>query len=243
MALFTAGYAGFSPEGLARRLLAEGIAWVVDVRSHPYSARFPAFSQEALQRFLQGRGLGYLHLGREFGARQRDPAWLLPGGYLDFARYVQSASFLAGCRRIACGLAKGLGIVLLCAEKEPRDCHRGVMLGRWFASHGTQVVHLLPEGAKTQRDVDAELLALHCRGEFGLQGGRLVDRKAMLRAMPGMPSVADRLAFACRQQNLAGHRDFWRAGKIVLAMGQGLAYIPSVHGMWLSLVRVQRSGR
>ena len=208
MALFTAGYAGFSPEGLARRLLAEGIAWVVDVRSHPYSARFPAFSQEALQRFLQGRGLGYLHLGREFGARQRDPAWLLPGGYLDFARYVQSASFLAGCRRIACGLAKGLGIVLLCAEKEPRDCHRGVMLGRWFASHGTQVVHLLPEGAKTQRDVDAELLALHCRGEFGLQGGRLVDRKAMLRAMPGMPSVADRLAFACRQQNLDMARRF-----------------------------------
>ena len=208
MALFTAGYAGFSPEDLAQRLLAEGIAWVCDVRSRPYSARFPAFSQEALRGFLQGRGLGYLHLGREFGARQRDPAWLLPGGYLDFARYVCSAPFLAGCRRIACGLAKGLGIVLLCAEKEPRECHRGVMLGRWFASHGTQVVHLLPEGAKTQRDVDAELLALHCKGEFALQGGRLVDRKAMLRALPGMPSVADRLAFACRQQNLAMARRF-----------------------------------
>ena len=208
MALGTIGYAGFSPEGLAARLASEGMAWVVDVRSHPLSSHFPAFSQEPLRRLLQGHGIGYLHFGREFGARQRDPAWLLPGGYLDFAKFSRSAPFLAGCRRIAAGLAKGLGIVLLCAEKEPRECHRGVMIGRWFAAHGTDAVHFLPGGAKTQRDVDAELLALHCKGEFALQGGRLADLRAMLRGLPGMPSVEDRLAWACRRQNLAMARRF-----------------------------------
>jgi len=202
--IFTIGYAGFTEGTLLERLKALGIAAVVDVRSEPHSVRFPDFCKERLERRLPQEGLFYLPFGREFGARQKDPAYLLPGtGYLDFEKFAKSPLFSEGTRRILHGLGKGMSIALLCAEKEPGECHRGVMISRYFHEQGIAVRHLLPLAEKTQADVEAELLAKYFKNEFSLDGkGRLRDAKPM-RVMLGLPSLAERTAQAYRMQNLA----------------------------------------
>lgn len=200
--LFTAGYAGFgSSDKLLQRLRQHGVQWVADVRSAPFSKHFPWASQGALHASLQDAGFGYVWLGRELGARQSDPVVLLDCGYLDFEVFAVTDLFRTGIARIRTGLAKGFSIALLCAEKEPMDCHRCILIGRALSEAGVPVRHLLPDRSITQRQVEAELLAKHFRDEFAVVAGRLRDLRPM-RSMLGLPSVQERVAEAYRRQNL-----------------------------------------
>jgi hypothetical protein len=48
----------------------------------------------------------------------------------------------------------------MCAEKEPLDCHRTVLVSRRLAERGVAVDHLLADGGtRPHRDVEEALLA------------------------------------------------------------------------------------
>jgi uncharacterized protein (DUF488 family) len=51
-----------------------GVTAIADVRSVPFSRRFPWFSAPNLSARLQGAGIAYLPFGDALGGRPRDPA-------------------------------------------------------------------------------------------------------------------------------------------------------------------------
>ncbi len=62
----------------------------------------------------------------------------------------------------------------MCAEKEPLDCHRTVLVSRRLAERGVAIEHLLADGStRPHHDVEETLLA-------GKQGGDLFDDRAQL---------------------------------------------------------------
>ncbi len=56
--------------------------------------------------------------------------------------------------------ARNTTLCLMCAEKEPLDCHRTVLVSRRLAERGVAVDHLLADGGmRSHRDVEEALLA------------------------------------------------------------------------------------
>lgn len=140
-AVFTCGYSGHTPESYASLVAAAGARRVVDVRSFAFS-RKPGFSKRALQAFLESRGLDYIHLP-ELGA-PRELLALKKGGATMREIAPRYRRHLAG-RREALEALSRLAMespsVLLCLEKDPKECHRGILAER-LARSGFRVVHL-----------------------------------------------------------------------------------------------------
>lgn len=68
--VFTIGHSDRSPGKFAELLAMHAVSAVADVRSAPYSGRFPQFNREKLKKTLSEEGLEYVFLGKELGARR-----------------------------------------------------------------------------------------------------------------------------------------------------------------------------
>jgi uncharacterized protein (DUF488 family) len=150
--IFTIGYSGFQIDEFVRVLRENEIAAVIDVRSSPYSGYHVDYNKEPLKRVLKNNGIAYRDYSVEFGARQTRTEFFAPEGYLDFKKYVLSDSFQEGVTRIERGIEAGYTPALMCAEKDPMNCHRTIMVGRWFHDHGYTVRHIQPDGIVESHD-------------------------------------------------------------------------------------------
>lgn len=163
-AVYTIGYSGFPMEDFLKLLRSRGVNVVIDVRSVPFSARFPDFNRDSIRRRLQEAGVHYRNYAVEFGARQEDASYYTADGYLDFEKFAKSPMFRSGCRKLAAGMAQGFRFALMCAEKDPIDCHRGIMIARALQEDGADVAHLLPDGKEEgQRSLEHRLLDMYFR--------------------------------------------------------------------------------
>ena len=116
---------------------------VADVRSAPYSRFCPQFNRDELTATLRASNIRYSFLGRELGGRSDDPAC-----------YEGDRSNMTGCthERLREGLARVVSgaasyrIALMCAEKEPLDCHRTLLVAPELVTIGVDVVHILASG-------------------------------------------------------------------------------------------------
>jgi hypothetical protein len=70
-------------------------------------------------------------------------------------------SFAAGLERVIEG-AKKFRIALMCAERDPLDCHRCMLVGRELAKRsGVTVKHILSDGVvATQAEIEERLLEM-----------------------------------------------------------------------------------
>src|SRR5262249_41428616 len=115
-----------------------------DVRSIPYSRRWPQFGRAALERSLGEAGIAYVFLGAELGGKRDDPA-LLSEGRVDYDRVAATASFRAGLDRVE-EAARRHRIALMCAEREPLDCHRFLLVARRLHERDVPIQHILADG-------------------------------------------------------------------------------------------------
>ena len=134
--IYTIGYTGFSAYEFINVLRDREINVVIDVRSTPYSERYPDYNKENLERVLKSNQIYYRNYIKEFGARQDNRNFYSSEGYLDFEVFSKSEQFLSGVEKIENSVAKGYKIVLLCAEKKPIQCHRTI----WWPGHFTNWV-------------------------------------------------------------------------------------------------------
>lgn len=132
-------------------LKAGGVEAVVDVRSTPYSRRFPQFGRERLAQSLSAAGILYRYEGAALGGKPKDRA-----GYDELAG---RTDFKEALDRLIAGSADAT-LCLMCAEKEPLDCHRTVLVSRRLAERGMEIEHLLADGKrKPHAALEEELLA------------------------------------------------------------------------------------
>jgi uncharacterized protein (DUF488 family) len=174
--VYTIGHSKHSLEEFVALLERHGVTAVADVRSAPYSRFNPQFNKTALDRDLKARGIKYVFLGRELGARSDDPA-CYAGGRVQYGRLAQTASFKTGVERVERGAAEHR-IALMCAEKEPLECHRTLLVSRALDQRGVAVSHILADG-RLESHGDAMLRLLDM---FGLPRDDLFRSPAELLA-------------------------------------------------------------
>ncbi|MDX8055426.1 DUF488 domain-containing protein [Lentzea sp. BCCO 10_0798] len=158
----TVGHSTHDGETFARLLLGHGVTAVADVRSTPFSRFTPQFNRRALARDLPPRGISYVFLGDELGARPSDPGCYVDGK-VQYARLAATEQFTRGIQRLARG-ATSERIAIMCAEGEPLDCHRTVLVSRVLVEGGAAVQHLHGDGS-LESHADAMLRLM---GKFGL---------------------------------------------------------------------------
>lgn len=157
--IYTIGYSGFSIKDFMDTLKQRGIQLIVDVRSSPYSLRYTDFNKEKLQVRLSQSNVYYRNYAEEFGARQKDRALYTREGYLDFSLHYKTMGFQNGVNKLIKTIEKGYIFALMCAEKDPINCHRAIMVSRYFSKLGYMVTHIEPNGVEeTQEDLDFRLL-------------------------------------------------------------------------------------
>lgn len=144
--IHTVGHSNHPIERFLGLLQPHGITAVADVRSTPYSRFNPQYRREKLQAALAEVGIQYVFLGEELGARSQDPACYDPDGRVSYTRLAKTALFLKGIERLKAGMAAHR-ISLMCAEREPLECHRTILVSRELVREGVPVTHILGDGS------------------------------------------------------------------------------------------------
>lgn len=147
--LFTIGYSNHTLDEFVGLLLGHGINVVADVRSQPYG-RVSDFGREALSAALKLKGIEYVFLGRELGARRPEKDCYV-NGQASYDKVAELPAFRAGIARLASGAAK-YKIALMCAEKDPIDCHRTVLVCRHLRKLGIGIQHILADGSLEEHE-------------------------------------------------------------------------------------------
>jgi uncharacterized protein (DUF488 family) len=151
--ILTIGHSSHAFARFLELIQAAGVTAVADVRSRPVSRWVPHFNRQALQAALAEHGIGYLFLGRELGGRPDDPA-LMKGSKPDYAAMAHAPVFADGIARVIEASTTDR-VALLCAERDPIDCHRFVLIARALAARGVDVAHILANGAiETQPETE-----------------------------------------------------------------------------------------
>jgi uncharacterized protein (DUF488 family) len=139
-AVFTIGHSTHPQDRFISLLQQQGITALCDVRSKPYSRVNPQFNREELKECLRARGIKYVFLGRELGARSEDPA-CYEGGKVQYERLAKTELFRLGLERLQNGM-KEYRLALMCAEREPLACHRAILVARHLVALGVVVQHI-----------------------------------------------------------------------------------------------------
>jgi uncharacterized protein (DUF488 family) len=157
--LFTVGHSTHPIEVFVRLLRQHGITALADVRSHPYSRHFPQYSQEALKAALAKEQIAYVFLGKELGARSDNPG-CYHQGKVQYELLAQEPQFGVGLGRLRMGMER-FRIALMCAEKDPLDCHRAVLVARRVYEVGIPVEHIHADGhLEKHAEMEARMLDL-----------------------------------------------------------------------------------
>lgn len=140
--VYTIGYVEYeTAESMIQVLKKYEINCLIDVRSNPHSVFKKEFDKENLMIKLPKEGIHYRSYAREFGARRMD--CLGEDKQVDFDKVAHSTEFLEGAEKLKKGLEMGYNFVLMCAEKEPGNCHRGILIGKYLTSIGIEVKHII----------------------------------------------------------------------------------------------------
>lgn len=156
--IYTIGHSDHPVERFVSLLERHRVDAVADVRSAPHSRWQPHFNRENLRRELRARGVGYVFLGRELGARSDDPGCYDELGRVSYRRLAATPLFQSGIRRLQRGSDR-MTIALMCAEREPLECHRTILVARELEARGTPVVHILADGNTESHDETLARLA------------------------------------------------------------------------------------
>ena len=162
-----------------------GITCIIDVRTTPRSAYYKDFDADILEERLRKEGILYRNYAYEFGARQEDTS-LYPNGYLDFELFSKTENFRQGIKRLNSGIKQNQTFALMCAEKDPYNCHRCIMVSRFLQEYDFEIRHIVGHNQfVTQEEIEKRLVNEYYpnRNQFSLFAeDNLSDEECLLCA-------------------------------------------------------------
>lgn len=168
--ILTVGHSNHDLEFFVELLDAHRVTALADVRSAPFSRHNPQFNRERLAATLKSSGIKYVYLGRELGGRSENLS-CYERGRIRYDRLARTSRFRNGLDRIVRGVGE-YRVALMCAEKEPLDCHRTLLVGHELDKLGVDVAHILPDKPlESHANAMDRLLA-----KFGLDDYDLIHR-------------------------------------------------------------------
>ena len=193
--VFSIGHSNIPLERFLAMLRDAGVNLIADVRTVPYSRFAPWFSQKQLAASLSARGIGYAAAGDALGGRPHDQS-LYRDGVADYEKMAAQPEFQAGLDHVVDAAARAR-VCLLCAEREPLDCHRCLLVARRLAGRGLAVSHILHNGSiEPHATTEQRLLALEGQGEE--QGCDLLASGQRERLAAAYQRRARTVAFRCK---------------------------------------------
>ena len=149
--VFTVGHSNHTLEAFVELLREHRVDALADVRSAPYSRFNPQFNRESFAAALKAGGIAYVYLGRELGGRSGNFDCYDDEGRIVFDRVAATETFQHGLARVVDGAARHR-IALMCAEKEPLDCHRTLLVACALDKRGVEVAHIHADGRLESHD-------------------------------------------------------------------------------------------
>ncbi|HJW80749.1 MAG TPA: DUF488 domain-containing protein [Acidiferrobacterales bacterium] len=181
LTLWTIGHGNRPINELIAMLTEAGIATLVDVRAQPHSARHPQFNEESLRASCGQANVVYHWAGRHLGGKRalqfNSPHSALDEGRRGFADHMGTEIFRRAVSQVVNLAARG-PTALLCAERDPQQCHRA-LIADYLVLQGLRVVHLMASGASHEH-----LLSPQARRE---SAALIYDRQATAELDLGGP--------------------------------------------------------
>ncbi len=157
--IYTIGHSNHSIGHFILLLQKHDIKAVVDVRSSPYSHYTKHFNKDNLSATLADNNIYYIFMGDGLGARPADKKCYREKK-ADYELIAQTNLFKESIGRVLKG-ANDYKLVLMCAEKEPLDCHRSILVARHLIAEGATVKHIHSEGTiETHSEAESRLLKM-----------------------------------------------------------------------------------
>jgi len=155
--LFTIGHSNHTMFDFLRLLRSHAITALVDVRSNPYSRLHPQFNRKVLAADLRKAKITYVFLGEELGARRVETACYVDSR-ADYGSIAQLPIFQQGLQRVREGIRQHR-IALMCAERDPLDCHRVILVCRHLRKEGITLQHIREDGSlESHEDLEKRLV-------------------------------------------------------------------------------------
>jgi uncharacterized protein (DUF488 family) len=159
--IFTIGHSNLDLADFLAALVRHGVKILCDVRSRPASSRFPQFNREPLEAGLASVKIQYEFLGETLGGRPSDPRVYHEDGRVDYPARRRSPDFSNSLDR-AVALSRLQVVALMCAEEDPLECHRFLMICPALLERGITPVHIRRGASlESQRDAEDRLLIRH----------------------------------------------------------------------------------
>jgi len=191
--LYTIGHSVLSLQTFLELLRKFGIKLLIDVRSNPRSLRSPYFSQPEFEQYLREANIRYLFLGEELGGRPDDPKAYRRDGLVDYRARRKSFGFRAGIDRTLNELEQD-PLVLMCAEEDPLNCHRFLMICPELAAAGLEPLHIRKDAVvETQEAAEDRLLETNHLG--AIAGSSLLSSNRTAALEDAYEAQAEKCAF------------------------------------------------
>jgi uncharacterized protein (DUF488 family) len=133
--IFTIGHSNQTAEQFVGLLRQHGVRLLADVRTSPASRFAPQFNRAALAHSLEQAGIGYCWFGQALGGKPRAPELVFAAGVSDLLQAAQHQS-----------------TAIMCAERDPRMCHRTHLVTPALLKNGATVTHILGDGTLLAHD-------------------------------------------------------------------------------------------
>ena len=148
--VMTIGHSTREFDDVVQMLRSNGVTELVDVRSYPYSRKFPQWNQSAIEGALPA-GIGYRWI-QDLGGRRHTPAgtdtpnngWRVKA-FRDYADYMSTDAFAAGLAELL-AVANHAVPAIMCSEAVPWRCHRRLVTDALIVA-GVEVLDIISPGS------------------------------------------------------------------------------------------------
>lgn len=139
--IYTIGYGKREIDEFLAVLKTNEIAFLIDVRSQPYSRYNPDYSRQALAQHVQNAGIRYVYMGQQLGGRPTDSE-SQSNGTVDYDKMRQTDNYQAGIGRLQDAHAQRFRVAIMCSEGKPENCHRSRLIGETLTERDILVTHI-----------------------------------------------------------------------------------------------------
>jgi uncharacterized protein (DUF488 family) len=168
--IFTIGHSNHTVETFLNLLTDSRIEVVVDVRSAPYSSYSPHFNAENVRKALESREIEYLFLGDVLGGKPQGEGFLDADGCVLYDHVAETSKFQQGIRQLIDRIQTHR-VALLCAEEDPTNCHRRLLIGRVLGERGVKLLHIRGDGrVESEEEIAEEERFRKTKGQRNLFG-------------------------------------------------------------------------
>jgi len=158
LTLYTVGHSNRALDELMTLLQEHGVQVLVDVRAEPHSRHNPQFNQQSLREACTRAAITYHWAGRQLGGlrpvRTGSPHVALDEGRRGFADHMDTETFKKSAAQLA-NMAAQSPTAILCAEREPANCHRA-LISDYLLLQGCTVLHLMRPGESREHVLSPE---------------------------------------------------------------------------------------